>query len=66
MASATALLELGAPPAALVEAEGRHRPEAERLAQARPEVLLVHDAEGHLPAVGRGEEAVPGDGRRPG
>ena len=40
--------------------------ECELLAQARPEVLLVHHAQRDLPAVGRGEEAVARHGlRRP-
>ena len=52
-------LELGAAPAAFVEAERRPAcPSASAVAQADPEVLLVDDAERHLPAVCRGEEAV--------
>ena len=36
-------------------------PSPSACAQARPEVLLVHDAQRNLPAVRRGEEAVPRD-----
>ena len=56
------MLEFGAAADPLVEVEARQVIEAELGAQAGPEVLLVHHARRHLPAVGRGEEAVAGHG----
>ena len=53
-------LQLGAPPASFVEAEACSVFQSELAAEDGPEVLLVDDPERHLPAVGRGEEAVPG------
>src|ERR1700722_1675163 len=60
------VLELGSLPATFLEAEVTDWPKGERLTQARPEVLLVHDAQCDLPSVRRGEEAVPRDGGRSG
>ena len=57
---ATARCSSRTPPEPLVEVEGRQCTEAELVRTGLPEVLLVHHAQRHLAAVGRGEEAVAG------